>query len=192
MVPPKYDEIAPEEAKRILVEQARRTRERQREFNARMKAEGRRRVSAYMTGEAAAALDRMKAERGLNAGDMLSSIVLWYAEHNQSVSANEVTPKRGGEKADSCAVAPTPATPKKARKRSGSGGRSAAAQARIVDLLAEGQSLSEIAEALAREGVEKPRGGTDWTKSGVNQMIRSGGLRERAEEIKERGRAMQT
>lgn len=146
--------ITAQEAKKILLEQRKRARERQAEHIAKMREQGYRRIAVMISGEAYKALDKAVKERAITKGDLVSDIILdalmdkglgENVSRGINISANVNVPRGTFDKE--------------------------AALNRVLELSAEGLSHQQIAERLTAEGIPTMKGGP-WNRGTVGKWLK--------------------
>lgn len=141
------------EAKKILLDQRAKNRERQKEYQEKMRAEGYRRVALMISGEAHRFLEEEARRLEMPKGKILSDIIENALKPvngnigpiiNQSFSNEKPAPDTSSDRE--------------------------AIMARIMSLSAEGFSHQQIADQLEAEGVPTAKGGK-WQRRTVGKMI---------------------
>lgn len=144
------DHLTPEEAKARLVKLQTQIRDRQREFAKRKKAEGFRRINAFISPEAFEIIDRERKRTGDNTGDVLTTIIEHFDHNNKNLTDND--------------------KPAKTKSTDQAGDRPAIDI--ITDLSADGMGPTAIANRLNDDGVPTLTGKGRWHKGTVSNILK--------------------
>lgn len=145
--------VTAKEAKKILLEQRRRNRERQKEHMRKMREQGYRRIAVLISGEAYKALEQAVKNQDKTKAELVTKAILSAfgggktkvsIQHNINISTNDSVPNRTFDKTS--------------------------AVKRIMELHAKGSSNKKIAEQLDAEGVPTAKGGK-WHRGTIGKMI---------------------
>jgi hypothetical protein len=145
--------VTAKEAKKILLEQRRRNRERQKEHMEKMRAQGYRRIAILISGEAYKALERAVKNQDRTKSELVTEALISAFGDDKikisiprgtNISTNDSVPRGTFDKT--------------------------AALGRIMELHVQGSSNKEIAEQLDAEGIPTARGGK-WHRGTIGKMI---------------------
>lgn len=145
--------VSEREAKKILLELRKRNKERQKEWKAKMEAQGYKRISVMISGEAHQMLDDEAKRLDLPKGSILNDVIINYFTNNRdNISGNikqNIKTKIKNREIDRQTIL-----------------------RRIADLKAEGLSNRAIVAQLEAEGFPTVSGRGKWSAGSVGKFIR--------------------
>lgn len=166
----KLEDMTPEEAKKYMLEQQRRTRERQQRYRKRAQMDGRAKVAGFLSPKASLVLEDAKL-MGYTVMEVLSEALVYYAN-------NEFGAIRSPKPTPTVKQAPV----KKTETKEGGAPPSPPPEDsilfgqqtidRLVELHGKGHTRREIAGQMTEERWLTKSGRTEWTKSAVNTQLR--------------------
>lgn len=152
----KADDMSAEEAKARLKRLQEDTNQRQRDYSARMKSKGRRRVNAFIDAEATDILDREQDKSGRTVSEIVSEALKFWVSHSsraltttkQQPSVNTNVNTNVSAKYDQTET-----------------------EKRIRELVKLGLGPAAISKRLEEEGISSPGGGPSWYRGTVARII---------------------
>ena len=146
--------VTQREAKKILLDLRSKNRQRQREWKAKMEAQGYKRISVMISGDAHRLLNEESKRLDLPKGNVLSDMIEQQLSNiNQNVSGNSILLNKQ--------------TPKKA----GTYDREIV-WAKISELHAQELSYQQIADRLNADGIPTATGKGPWLKGTVGNIVK--------------------
>ena len=164
----KLKDMTPEEAKKYMLEQQRRTRERQQRYRKRAQMDGRAKVAGFLSPKASLVLEDAKL-MGYTVMEVLSEALVYYANNEfGAIRSPKPTPKQAPVKKTETKEEGTPSPPPP--EDSIPFGQQTID--RLVELHDKGHTRREIAILMTEERWLTKSGRTEWTKSAVNTQLR--------------------
>ena len=141
--------VTAQEAKKKLLEIRKKSAERQKAYQEQMKAEGRKRITCWITNEAYQELEKNRKESGDNTGDIISNSLI---NNNKNVNSNgiqNVTVPRGTLDIEREELI-----------------------AKIEQMKSQGMTLQQVADQLNSKGIKTPSGRGQWKKHTVDNLMK--------------------
>jgi hypothetical protein len=151
--------VTAKEAKRILLEQRRRNRERQKEHMERMRAEGYRRIAVMISGEAHKVLEETAKDTEKTKAELVTNAILaTYDEKNVNIqNKNNISTNANIQR--------------ETKQKLRSDYDREAALKRMIALSADGLSHRDIAERMTAEGIPTAKGGA-WNRGTIGKWLK--------------------
>jgi hypothetical protein len=158
------EDMTPEEAKELLLQERKKNRQRQRDYVKRKQEEGRKRINTFVSAEAGDFLEDEMRRTHRGYAEIINEALLFLKRA-----------KEGESKVADFSVRMPP--PSSAGPHAHPGYDESAVIGRITDLAGQGMNGQEIADILSAEGLITKTGLDRWSKTVVHRWLKKLGLK---------------